>query len=120
MSLELEGVFQRLADAYEVASMKELSEHLGYKKDWASQQKRRGNMPYDAIIKTANEKGLTLDYLIYGNGGQLSEEQKELRFKQDALDLLYPLFNDDKDMPNLTAEQALKVADVLSKKFGGK
>ena len=117
MSLELDGVFQRLADAHGVQNMKELSELLGYTKDWASQQKRRGKIPYDAIVKTSEEKGIPLDHLVYGTADEPSKERQELKIKEEMLDFVFTLFNESDDMPDLSASQSVKLVNALTDRF---
>lgn len=71
-------------EAYGVGTLKELSTAIGNKPNWAASTKQRGTIPYDACVNTAVEKGISVDYLLFGEG----EPVGELALKTDAIDTL--------------------------------
>lgn len=80
MNIDTDGIYDRLIDAHEVSQLKELSQILGYSENWASKMKQRKSIPYEACLKTSLEKGLSMDYLMFGKvATSLSfEETKEI------------------------------------------
>jgi hypothetical protein len=117
MTVDVNGIFERLIEAHKVKTLKELSESLGRKPNWAASSKQRGTIPYDAIVQTSEEKGIPLDNLVYGSPDEPSKERQELKIKEEMLDFVFTLFNEDNDMPDLSASQSVKLVNTLTDRF---
>lgn len=66
MLLNSEEIFKRLMTTCKTKTLKELSEYLGYKYNWATTTKKREGIPFEACAKVFEKKGISMDYLLYG------------------------------------------------------
>ena len=67
MPLNSEEIFLRLMSACNTKTLKKLSEQLGYRYNWATTTRNRNVVPWEACAKVSQEKGISLDYLIFGS-----------------------------------------------------
>lgn len=66
MEVNVADIFERLLDACNLKTLKELSLEFGYKTNWASNCRLKGVVPWDVCLKVAVEKKIRIDYLIFG------------------------------------------------------
>jgi hypothetical protein len=66
MLLNSEDIFFRLMSTCKTSTLKELSEMLGYKYNWATTTKKREVIPYEACSIVVEKFGTSMDYLLYG------------------------------------------------------
>ncbi|WP_417842154.1 LexA family transcriptional regulator [Terasakiella sp.] len=64
-------VIERLKDAHEVETDKQLSEILGVSKTGVFNWRSRDVIPYKEVCSTALEKGITLQWLLTGKGERM-------------------------------------------------
>lgn len=65
-------VIKRLLNVLNLRSERELSLHLGMGPTAITSARSRGSIPYKAAADVAVERGVSLDYLIFGNGEMVS------------------------------------------------
>ncbi len=66
MSLNSEEIFIRLMDTCKTKTLKELSESLGYKYNWATTTRKRDGIPFEACAQVSERLDISMDYLLYG------------------------------------------------------
>lgn len=66
MTMISKDIFLRLIQVSEVNTLKELSKKYGHNDNWATNAKNREAIPFDICVKVAKEKGVTMDYLLFG------------------------------------------------------
>lgn len=80
-------IIERLLKVYSVRQMKDLAELLGISAVAVTNWKKRNSVPTEVLFKTVQEKGVSLDWLVYGK-----EEQG--RTLDPLEDLLLSSFNE--------------------------
>ena len=76
MTIDIAEIYTRLTNVYGTTSMSSLSLALGYQKDWAGKMKSREAIPFDALLKTSLEKGVSFEYLLFGAEQQAPKIEK--------------------------------------------
>jgi hypothetical protein len=66
MVVDVSEIFERLLKIRKFKTLKELSVDYGYQKNWASNCRLKGTIPWDVCLKVATEYKLSIDYLIFG------------------------------------------------------
>lgn len=66
MNLNSKEIFNRLLKLYQTDKMNELSVLLGFKENWAVSTRNRNGIPFEACVKAACEKNISMDYLLFG------------------------------------------------------
>jgi hypothetical protein len=66
MLLNSEDIFLRLMSICQTSTLKELSEMLGYKYNWATTSKKREVIPYEACSIAVEKFNTSMDFLLYG------------------------------------------------------
>jgi len=66
MLLNSEDIFLRLMSTCKASTLKELSEMLGYKYNWATTSKKREVIPYEACSIAVEKFDTSMDFLLYG------------------------------------------------------
>jgi len=66
MLLNSEDIFLRLMSTSQASTLKELSEMLGYKYNWATTSKKREVIPYEACSIAVDKFKTSMDFLLYG------------------------------------------------------
>ena len=89
MTLNSKDIFSRLLKLYEVEKMNELSEALGFKKNWAASTRNRGGIPFDACVIAAEKFDVTMDYLLFGSNVNQSIEEKENKLRKSVTDGIF-------------------------------
>jgi hypothetical protein len=59
-------IFLRLMELNNVKTLKELSNKFGYTDNWATTTRKREGIPFEACARTAIEKNLSMDFLLFG------------------------------------------------------
>lgn len=73
MTMISKDIFLRLMDTCDVKTLKELSTRYGYKENWATTTRKREGIPFDVCAKVAQEKGVSMDYLLFGSEEEATE-----------------------------------------------
>jgi hypothetical protein len=66
MNMISKDIFFRLMKISNIDSLKDLSESLGYKQNWATSTRKRNTIPYEACALIAEKHECSMDYLLYG------------------------------------------------------
>jgi hypothetical protein len=66
MVVDVSKIFERLLKIREFKTLKELSVNYGYQKNWASNCRLKGTIPWDVCLKISIEYKLSIDYLVFG------------------------------------------------------
>lgn len=66
MNMISKDIFFRLMKVSNIDSLKDLSENLGYKQNWATSTRKRNSIPYEACALIAEKHNCSMDYLLYG------------------------------------------------------
>jgi hypothetical protein len=113
MKTNVVDIFERLLEACNLKTLKELSLEFGYKTNWASNCRLKDVVPWDVCLKVAIDKKISLDYLIFG----IEEEKKKIdeksgEFNKGVLNGIfnatqYGLITPQKDV------EITKIADVI-------
>lgn len=89
MPLNSNDIFSRLLKLYEVEKMNELSEALGFKKNWAASTRNRGGIPFDACVIASEKFDVTMDYLLFGSEVNQSIEEKVNKLRKSVTDGIF-------------------------------
>lgn len=81
MSADVNEIFGRLLKIKNFNTLKELSIEYGYQKNWGSNSRLKGTIPWDLCLKVAIEHKISLDYLIFG------KESETIKVNIDELKL---------------------------------
>ena len=81
MNTDVNEIFERLLKIKNFNTLKELSIEYGYQKNWGSNSRLKGTIPWDLCLKIAIEYKLSLDYLIFG------KESETIKIRMDELKL---------------------------------
>lgn len=81
-------IIERMCKIYSVKNMKDLSSALGVGASTVSNWNQRNMIPFDVLLKVSSEKGVSLDWLVFGNAQQqsLSATEKMLLGAFNELD----------------------------------
>ena len=81
MNTDVNEIFERLLKIKNFNTLKDLSIEYGYQKNWGSNSRLKGTIPWDLCLKIAIEYKLRLDYLIFG------KESETIKIRMDELKL---------------------------------
>ena len=81
MNTDVNEIFERLLKIKNFNTLKDLSIEYGYQKNWGSNSRLKGTIPWDLCLKIAIEYKLSLDYLIFG------KESETIKIRMDELKL---------------------------------
>jgi len=110
------AVLERLGKALEAKTDSDLARLLDVNRQTLGSWRTRGSVPYALCVKVAEEKGLSLDWLLTGRGRMHPDapsEAEELNPRQRAvLDLFTSLSEDDQREILRDAEEKKRIADM--------
>lgn len=102
------SVIDRLKLLYQAKNDTELCSAAGINRQTLSNWKSRDTVPYSLCVSLASEKGVTLDWLLTGDGPMRREEPAEnLSPKEEAVLALFRALDDDaqREIQQVAAEK---------------
>lgn len=100
IEIECSDVLRRIAELYEVGTDIELAKKLGVAAQTVSTWRNRNKIPYDKVIEIAAEKGVSLDFLIFGQANTALSQEGSLNQLAswggtvEMTDLFHLIFNE--------------------------
>ncbi|WP_274804066.1 hypothetical protein [Pseudoalteromonas rhizosphaerae] len=86
MKVNVTDIFERLLEACNLRTLKELSLEFGYKTNWASNCRLKEIIPWDVCLKVAIDKKVRIDYLIFGiEEVEKTVEEKSVEFEKGLI-----------------------------------
>ena len=105
MSMISKDIFLRLMNTCDVKTLKELSNKYGYKDNWATTTRKREGIPLDICAKVSKEKGVTMDYLLFGSQAESSDINK---LRQSITDGIFRAIKTDM----VTLDENARISDI--------
>lgn len=108
MPMISKDIFIRLMNVYNVDTLKELSETLGFKQNWATSTRKREGIPFEACAIASEKMNVSMDYLLFGesvdeNGIDIS------KLKISVTEALFTVIQTDM----ITLGKDIKITDVI-------
>ncbi|MCG9758772.1 helix-turn-helix domain containing protein [Pseudoalteromonas sp. Isolate6] len=85
MNVSSTHVFERIKHLYDFKNLTELSKYFGKNGNWAASMNKNDSIPYPQCVQAAAEKGVSLDWLLFGKDSYTLSKSAVLSEIQDGI-----------------------------------